>query len=103
MGAGMTGPTGLFGVEPQADQMTFVPEESPDFSSYGRVVAIIAPSASHSPSSTGGCQSSNKMDGPLVGCVHPRLLRSVTNGRPSLLPARGKQPPRPEVLFSRPR
>ena len=56
MGAGMTGPTGLFGVEPQADEMTFVAEESPDFSSDGRVVAIIAPSASHSPSSTGGFQ-----------------------------------------------
>jgi hypothetical protein len=52
-GAGMAGPSGLFGVESQANQMTLVPQQTPDFPSYGRVITIISPSPTHSSSSTG--------------------------------------------------
>jgi hypothetical protein len=61
MRAGMTGPARLFGVEPQADQMAFVAQQPPDFSAYGRVIAIIAPSSSHTFAPSSGFQGLERL------------------------------------------
>src|SRR5260370_34893253 len=48
--ARMTGPTWLFGVESQTNEMAFVAKEPPDFPADGRVVAIISPFSSYTSS-----------------------------------------------------
>ena len=54
--AGVGSAARLFRVEPQANQMAFVPQETPDFSTDRRVVAVVAPAPTNAFAAPSGFQ-----------------------------------------------